>query len=168
MELVECHRASSIGHVISFILSNFFKDFIGYPRPCSIAWVSHHHNDQWYMVLLNGRLPKIGFFLSQLCLNTQINGKIGRKVAFSRSSMVLFNGRLPKLGLFIAQLCLDTLQWEIPQAWFLSCSIVSTYSTTMTKLMFPLLAPQLQKKQWWRCSMVLLNGKFPKLGFFLS
>ena len=36
-------------------------------------------------------------------------------------------------------------QWEISQAWFLSCSIVSTYFTTMTKLMFPLLAPQLQE-----------------------
>ena len=59
--------------------------------------------------------------------------------------MVLFNGRLPKVGFFIAQLCLDTLQWEIPQAWFISCSIVSTYSTTMTKLMLPLLAPQLQE-----------------------
>ena len=46
-------------------------------------------------------------------------------------------------------------QWEIPQAWFLSFSIVSTYSTTMTKLMFPLLAPQLQEKQWWISSMVI-------------
>ena len=58
-------------------------------------------------------------------------------------------------------------RWEIPQSCFLSCSIFSTYSTTMTKLMFPFLAPQLQEKQWWRCSMVLLNGKFPKLGLFL-
>ena len=55
-------------------------------------------------------------------------------------------------------------QWEIPQAWFVSCSIVSTYSTTMTKLMFPLLAPQLQEKQWWTCSMVLINGIFPNIG----
>ena len=39
-------------------------------------------------------------------------------------------------------------QWEISQAWFISFSIVSTYSTTMTKLMLPLLAPQLQEKQW--------------------
>ena len=60
------------------------------------------------MVLFNGRLPKLGFFLSQLCLNTQIKGKIGRKVSFSSSSMVLFNGRLPKICLFLAQLCLDT------------------------------------------------------------
>ena len=59
-------------------------------------------------------------------------------------------------------------QWEIPQAWFISCSIVSTYSTTMTKLMFPLLAPQLQEKQWWRCSMVILNGEFPKVGKYLE
>ena len=36
-------------------------------------------------------------------------------------------------------------QWEIPQAWFVSSSIVSTYSITMTKLMFPLLDPQLQE-----------------------
>ena len=59
-------------------------------------------------------------------------------------------------------------QWEIHQAWFFSCSIMSTYSTTMTKLILPFLAPQLQEKQWWRCSMVLLNGKFPKLGLFID
>ena len=38
-------------------------------------------------------------------------------------------------------------QWEILQTWFLSCSIVSTYSTTVTELMLPFLAPQLQGKQ---------------------
>ena len=62
-------------------------------------------------------------------------------------------------------------QWEIPQAWFLSCEIVSTYSWArgnIGKNTFPLLAPQLQEKQWWRCSMVLLSGRFPKLGFFLA
>ena len=59
-------------------------------------------------------------------------------------------------------------QWEIPTALFISFSIVSTYSTTMTKLMFPLLASQLQEKQGWRCSMVLLNGKFANLGVFLA
>ena len=50
-------------------------------------------------------------------------------------------------------------QWKIPQAWFVSCvscSIVSTHSTTMTKLMLALLAPQLQEKQWWILSMFLL------------
>ena len=70
------------------------------------------------MVLFNGRLPKVGFFLSQLRLDTQIKGNIEKKVVFARSSnaikkrprwsMVLFNGRLPKLGFFLAQLCLDT------------------------------------------------------------
>ena len=59
-------------------------------------------------------------------------------------------------------------QWQILQAWFTSCSSVSTFSTIMTKLKLPLLAPQLQEKQWWRCSMVLLNGRFSKLGFFLA
>ena len=29
-------------------------------------------------------------------------------------------------------------------------------------------APQLQEKQWWRYSMVLLNGRFSNLGFFLT
>ena len=123
------------------------------------------------MLLLNGRLPKLGFFLAQLCLNTQIKGKIGRKVSFSSSSMVLFNGRLPNIGFLIAQLFLDTLQWEIPHVWFLSCSIVSTYSTTVTKLMFPLLAPQLQEKQWWRCFMWLLSqlmDSFLLNSFFIS
>ena len=147
------------------------------------------------MVIFNGRLPKFGFFLAQLCLDTQIKGKIGRKVSFNSSSnaikkrwrwlMVLFNGRIPKIGFFLAQLCLDTQvtgkigknvafasssiarntmvemlygdpQWKIPQDWFLSCLIVSTYSTIMIKLMFPLLATQLQEKQWWRFSMLLL------------
>ena len=59
-------------------------------------------------------------------------------------------------------------QWDVPQAWCLSFSIVSRYSTTITKLMFPFLAPQLQEKQWWICSIVLLNGRFPKLGFFIA
>ena len=59
-------------------------------------------------------------------------------------------------------------QWEIPQALFLSFSIVSTNSTTMTNEMFPLLAPQLQEKQWSISAMALLNGRFIKLGFFLA
>ena len=109
-------------------------------------------------------------------------------------------------------------QWEIPQAWFLSCSIVSRYSSQgedweecflfqllnckknngrdalwfssmgdspslvsfllncvqILKIggrlgrMLPLLAPKFQEKQWYRCSMVLLNGKFPKLGLSLA
>ena len=147
------------------------------------------------MVLFNGILPKLGFFLAQLCQDTQIKGNIGRKVSFASSSnvikkrwrwsMVLFNGRLPKLGFFLAQLFIDTQvrgniwknvsfasysisrkkmvemlyvapQWEIHQAWFLSCSMVSTYSTIMTKLMFHFIAPQLQEKKWWTWSMVLL------------
>ena len=37
-------------------------------------------------------------------------------------------------------------QWEILQTWFLSCSIVSAYSTIVTKLILPFLAPQLQEK----------------------
>ena len=68
----------------------------------------------------------------------------------------------------MVEMLYGTPQWEIPQAWFVSCSIVSTYSTTITKLMFPLLAPQLQEKQWWRFSMVLLNGIISKVGFFLA
>ena len=105
-------------------------------------------------------------------------------------------------------------EWEIPQAWFISYTIVSRYSTTMTNEIFPLMllnwkkknggdalwccsmgdcprlvsfllncvkilhhndqwniafdAPQLQEKQWWRYSMVLLNGRFFKLVMFLS
>ena len=59
-------------------------------------------------------------------------------------------------------------QWEIPQYCFPPCSIVSIYSTTMTNEMFPFLAPQLQEKPWWICSMVLLNGRFHKLRFFLA
>ena len=60
------------------------------------------------MVLLNGRLPKLGLFIAQLFLNTQIKGNIGRKVSLDSSSMVLFNGRFPKIGFFLFQLCIDT------------------------------------------------------------
>ena len=91
------------------------------------------------MVVFNGRLPKLGFFLAQLCLDTQVRGKIAKNVAFASSSIVRKTMR---------EMLYGAPQWEIPQAWFVSCSIVSTYSTTMTKLMFPLLAPQLQEKQW--------------------
>ena len=114
------------------------------------------------MVLLNGRLPKLGLFLAQLCLDTQVRGNIGKNIAFVSSSIARKT---------MVEMLYGAPQWEIPQDWFVSCvscSIVSTHSTTMTKLMFPLLAPQLQEKQWWRFSMVLLNGKSPKLGLFLA
>ena len=114
---------------------------------------------RWSIMLFNGRLPKLGFFLAQLCLDTQIKGKIGRNVAFSSSS----NARKKKV-----EMVNGALQWETLQAWYLYCSIVSRYSTTMTKLAFPFLAPQLQEKQWWRCSMVLLNGRLSKISLFLS
>ena len=111
------------------------------------------------MVLLNELFHNLGFFLSQLCLDTQVRGDIEMNVSFSISSIARKT---------MVEMLYGSPQWEIPLAWFLSSSIVSTYSTTMTMLMFPLLAPQLQEKQWWRCSMVLVNGRFPKLGFFLS
>ena len=98
------------------------------------------------MVLFNGTLPKLGFLLAQLYLDTQVRG-IGKNVAFAISSIA---------RKIIVDMLYGAPQWEIPQAWFVSCSIVSTYSTTMTKLMFPFLSPQLQEKQWWRCSMLLL------------
>ena len=41
------------------------------------------------MVLFNGRLPKLGFFLAQLCIDTQIKG---RKVSFSSSSNAIKKG----------------------------------------------------------------------------
>ena len=111
------------------------------------------------MVLLNGKFPKLGFFLAQLCLDIQVRGNIGKNVALAISSIARKT---------MVEMLYGAPQWEILQAWFLSCSIVSTYSTTMTKLMLPLLAPQLQEKQCWRISMVLLNGKFPKLGKYLE
>ena len=39
------------------------------------------------MVLFNGILPKLGFFLAQLCLDTQVRGQIGKNVAFASSSI---------------------------------------------------------------------------------
>ena len=137
------HKGSLIGYVISFLLSNLFKDFIGYPLPywfsCSIAWVSHHHNDQWYMVLtttmtneiftlmllkckkkmalFNGRLPKLGFFLAQLCLDTQVRGNIGKNVSFS-SSLIARK--------IMVEMLFGAPQWEIPQAWFVSCVLAQS------------------------------------------
>ena len=99
------------------------------------------------MVLLNGKFPKHGFFLAQLCLHTlEIGGILGEMLPFLA----------PQMQEKKVEMVNGCLQWETPQAWFLSCSIVSPYSTTMTKLMFPLLDPQFQEKQWWRCSMWLL------------
>ena len=98
-------------------------------------------------MLLNRRLPRICLFLAQLFLDTQVRGNIRKNISFASSSITRKT---------IVEMLYGAPQWEIPQAWFLSCSIVSTYSTTMTKLMFPLLAPQLQEKEWWRCSMFLL------------
>ena len=110
------------------------------------------------MVLLNGKLSKLGFFLAQWCLDSQVRGNIGKNIAFASSSIARKT---------MVEILYGAPQWDIPQDQFLSCLIVSTYSTTMTKSMFPLLAPQLQKKQRQRCSMMLLNGRFHKLGFFI-
>ena len=111
------------------------------------------------MVSFNGRLPKLGLFFAQFCLDTQVRGNIGKNVSFASSSIARKT---------MVEMLYGAPQWDIPQSWFISWSILSTYSSTLTKLMFPLLYPQLQEKQWWRCSMVLLNGRFPKLGFFLA
>ena len=96
------------------------------------------------MVLLDGKFPKLGFFLEQLCLHTlELGGRLGRIQynAFDSSSIARKT---------MVEMLYGAPQWEILQAWFLPCTIVSTYSTTMTKLMLLLLAPQLQEKQWWR------------------
>ena len=87
------------------------------------------------MVVFNGRLPKLGFFLGQLCLDTQVRGDIGKNVSFANSSIARKT---------MVEMLYGAPQWEIPQDWFFSSSIVSTYSTKMTKLMLSLLAPQLQ------------------------
>ena len=95
------------------------------------------------MVLLNGRFPKIGFFLAQLCLDTQVRGDIGKNVAFSISSIARKT---------MVDMLYGAPQWKIPQAWFLSFSIVSTYSTTMTNEIFYLMLLKCKKKngalQW--------------------
>ena len=70
------------------------------------------------MVILNGGFHKLGFFLDQLCLDTQVRGNIGGIFPFLapqfqekqwwRFSMVVLNGIFPKIGLFLPQLCLHT------------------------------------------------------------
>ena len=71
------------------------------------------------MILFNGRLPKLGFFLAQLCIDTQVRGKIGKNVAFASSSIAIKT---------MVEMLYGAPQWEIHQAWFVSFSIVSKYS----------------------------------------
>ena len=54
---IECLRL-----VMSFIFFSLISSRISLGI-LFLVWVSHHQNDQWYMVLLNGRLSKLGFFL---------------------------------------------------------------------------------------------------------
>ena len=60
----------------------------------------------------------------------------------------MFHFLAPQLKEKLVEILYGAPQWEIPQGWFTSCSIVSIYSTTMTNEMFPLLAPQLQENDW--------------------
>ena len=69
---------------------------------------------QWWicsMVTLNGKFLKLGFFLPQLCLDTQVRGDIGKKVSFASSSIARKK---------MVEMHYGALGWEIPQAWFLS------------------------------------------------
>ena len=79
---------------------------------------------EWYSSI--GDSPSLVSFLSQLCLDTQVTGKIEKNVYFASSSIA---------RKIMVEMLYSAPQWEIPQAWFLSTSIVSTYSTTMTNLM---------------------------------
>ena len=63
------------------------------------------------MLLFSGILPKLGFFLAQLCLDTQVRGKIGKIVSFSSSSIARKT---------MVEMLYHAPQWEIPQAWFIS------------------------------------------------
>ena len=63
------------------------------------------------MVLFNGRLPKLGFFLAQLSLDTQVRGNIGNNVSFVSSSIARKT---------MVEMLYGALKWDIPQAWFLS------------------------------------------------
>ena len=55
--------------------------------------------------------PGLGFFLAQLCLDTQDRGDIGKNVAFASSS-------IPRKKM--VEMLYGAPRWEIPQAWFLS------------------------------------------------
>ena len=97
----------------------------------------------------------VSFFLNCVYIlhhNDQIN------VSFASSSIVRKT---------TVDILYGSPQWDIPQAWFLSYSTTSTYYTTMTKLMFPFLSPQLQENNGGdviRCSSM---GNFPSLVSFL-
>ena len=57
------------------------------------------------MVLFNGRLRKLGFFLAQLCLDIELRGKIGKNISFSRSSIARKT---------MVEMLSGASQWEIP------------------------------------------------------
>ena len=67
-----------------------------------------------------GNYPGFGFFLAQLCLDTQDRGKIGKNVSFASSSIprktmveMLYDApqwKFPKLGKYLEELCLHTLE----------------------------------------------------------
>ena len=117
------------------------------------------------MVLLNGRFPKLGFFLAQLCLDTQVRGNIGNNVSFASSSIA---------RKAMVEMLYGAPQWEIIQYWFFSCSIVSTLhhddqvnvafssSSIAIKTMVEMLygAPQWEIPQAWLLSC--------SIGFFLT
>ena len=68
------------------------------------------------MVLLNGRFPKLGFFLSQLCCILHHYHQVN--VPFASSSIARKT---------MVEMLDGALQWEIPQAWFISCLINSLF-----------------------------------------
>ena len=154
------HRASSIGHSLSFLLSNFFKYFIGYHLPCLfsflISWISHHHSDQWYMVLLNGRFPKLGFFLTELCVDSLPQWPMKYFLWFSsiaRKKMV--------------EMLYGAPQWEILQGFFLSLSILSRYSTTMKNEIFPLMLLNYKNNNGRDALWCSTMGDYPRFVYFL-
>ena len=107
-----------------------------------------------------GNYPGLGFFLAQLCLDTQDRGKIGKNVSFASSS-------IPRKTM--VEMLYGAPQWEIPQDWFVSCSIMSTYSTTMSKETFPLLDPQLQENNGGYALSFSSMGDSPSfVSFFLN
>ena len=110
------------------------------------------------MVLSNGRFTKIGIFIAQLCLDTQVSGNIGGNVSFDISSIARKT---------MVEMLYGASQWDILQVWFISCSIVSRYSTTMTNEIFPLMVLNCNKNNVGDDLWCSLMGDSPSLVFFL-
>ena len=104
------------------------------------------------MVLLNGRFSKVGFFLTQLCLDTPPWWSMKYWLwcsSIARKTMV--------------EMLYGATWWDILQGWFLSFPMMSRYSTIMTNEIFPLMLLNCKKNNGVYDIWCSLMGDSPSL-----